>query len=103
MVHTVAVGAYTLPGNRYGDLNQDYVAPQEMYTAAELKRYSGRPQCHIAAVLDGHGLVGERAAQQGGKTLIRDLTFGRLRQKHLAQFTNDQLHTLMQVRVALAA
>eukprot|EP00899_Mesostigma_viride_P007293 jgi/Mesvir1/16565/Mv10106-RA.1 len=118
------VGLYTLPGNRYGDLNQDYVAVDSVdfdpgfhehtwgrspasptASRREDTNASGAgaspsdvspvsPTANAAATdssrepsskawvlccLDGHGLLGERAAQASGNA-IREFLVGKISQ-----------------------
>ena len=46
--------------SRYGSINQDYCVVQEMYTAAEIPK-DGK-QVYIAAICDGHGILGDKAS-----------------------------------------
>lgn len=68
---SIDVGCYTLPGNRYGDLNQDYSVVQRFVSphSGALAGTHG----FVGAVLDGHGMLGERVAEKAGDALVHDL------------------------------
>lgn len=75
------IGVATLPGNRYGALNQDYAVVQELYAEGEAP--PGHQQVHIAAICDGHGVLGDKAACYAGKALVRHLLSAGLRRAQL--------------------
>mmetsp|Transcript_24980 Transcript_24980/g.34431 ORF Transcript_24980/g.34431 Transcript_24980/m.34431 type:complete len:318 (+) Transcript_24980:175-1128(+) len=60
------VAGFTLPGERYGKLNQDW--------HAVCKLGSGKKMTRVCAVLDGHGLFGELVARVCGENLMKYLT-----------------------------
>lgn len=73
MVGLSSVGHHTAPGNRYGDLNQDFALVQHAFNKDELSGTSIWQQCCVAAVLDGHGMLGEQVARQAGRALVDDV------------------------------
>ncbi|KAG2498060.1 hypothetical protein HYH03_003821 [Edaphochlamys debaryana] len=75
------VGCASASGNRYGDINQDYCVIQEFYAPGEIPK--GHQQTYITAVLDGHGVLGDKAACYAGKTLVRHLLSSSLRNRRL--------------------
>ncbi|KAK3257008.1 hypothetical protein CYMTET_33889, partial [Cymbomonas tetramitiformis] len=58
----IKFGNFTANGSRYGDLNQDWI-----YTSVISDTWVG-------LVLDGHGLMGERAARVAGLEMVSFLT-----------------------------
>lgn len=66
-------GAYSAAGSRYGTLNQDYAVVRDAFTAKDLADRPGVPQCCVAAVLDGHGMLGELVAKACGDALVDDV------------------------------
>ncbi|GFR40740.1 hypothetical protein Agub_g1350 [Astrephomene gubernaculifera] len=75
------IGCASVPGNRYGDMNQDYCVVQEFYAPGEIP--PGHRQTYIAAVCDGHGVLGDKAACYAGKTLVRHIYTSGLRNRLL--------------------
>jgi serine/threonine protein phosphatase PrpC len=55
-------------GRRYGSLNQDAV-----FVETVTGRATGAVTAYIAAVLDGHGMLGEESAAIAGKAAVRYL------------------------------
>mmetsp|Transcript_37336 Transcript_37336/g.83082 ORF Transcript_37336/g.83082 Transcript_37336/m.83082 type:complete len:363 (-) Transcript_37336:1554-2642(-) len=90
----VEVGTATLPGNRYGGLNQDYCVVQEFYTPAEIPK--GGKQAYIVAICDGHGILGDKSANFAGKAIARALYSGALRNKNLSKLPQSELEVEMQ-------
>lgn len=83
----VLLGSATLPGTRYGSLNQDYVLTDVLFTAQEIENLKC-PQMYIAIVLDGHGMLGELAAQRAGNSIMKHLkTSSKLRERALDTHT----------------
>lgn len=72
-VRPCAAGHATLEGRRYGSLNQDYALVQHAFNQDELSGESIWQQCCVAAVLDGHGMLGEEVARQAGEALVADV------------------------------
>lgn len=72
MVGLADIGSFTDAGNRYGDLNQDYVLVQKAFSKDELCDKEGVQQCYVATVLDGHGMLGELIAEKAGHALVDD-------------------------------
>ncbi|GAX81526.1 hypothetical protein CEUSTIGMA_g8954.t1 [Chlamydomonas eustigma] len=95
MAKYLSIGCATQCGTRYGSLNQDYCVVQEMYTPAEIPE--GGKQVYIAAICDGHGILGDKAALFSGKTMIRHLYAGALRNKTLCKMNSDELALEMRV------
>lgn len=91
----IDIGSFSASGNRYCGLNQDHVVVQEMYHADELSGQRNK-QCYVAAVLDGHGLLGEKAAQQAGKALVRDLCSSAVRGRALSSVLAGDWDGVMQ-------
>ena len=87
------IGASTNTGNRYGPVNQDYCVVQEMYSKGEIP--SGGKQLYIAAICDGHGILGDRMAKDAGKAMIRYLYNGPLRNKKLIKLPDPELKAEM--------
>ncbi|PNH04301.1 putative protein phosphatase 2C 12 [Tetrabaena socialis] len=83
LYRAVDVGSATLAGNRYGEMNQDYCVSvvQEMYAPGEIPK--GHRQTYIAAICDGHGVLGDKAASYAGKSLVRHLYTSSLRNRLL--------------------
>lgn len=46
----------------------------------------------------GHGLLGERVAQQAGKVIARELCNGKLRTTRLGSIPEAEMHSIMLVR-----
>lgn len=85
----VSVGSATLPGTRYGALNQDYVITDSI-------RWSdGRPPCYMAIVMDGHGMLGEEAARIAGDTILASLktAFGTKSLENLKEAEVERIFT----------
>ena len=87
------IGASTSAGNRYGPVNQDYCVVQEMYSRGEIPQ--GGKQLYIAAICDGHGILGDRLAKDAGKAMIRYLYNGCLRNKRLQKLPDNDLKAEM--------
>jgi len=64
----VLLGTATLPGSRYGSLNQDYVLAEALQGVID-----GENPSHIAIVMDGHGMLGEAAAREAGEAILENL------------------------------
>lgn len=66
-----------------------------MYSAKQLKSLK-IDQCYIAAVLDGHGMLGEEASRQAGRVILSTLRHSPLLQKRaLASLSDVELEILM--------
>eukprot|EP00959_Pyramimonas_sp_CCMP1952_P223988 4683623-Pyramimonas_sp.AAC.1 len=59
------IGMHTAPGLRYGPLNQDWSGTSSVGT--------GKSKFWISVVMDGHGYLGERCAEDCGKALVKRL------------------------------
>jgi serine/threonine protein phosphatase PrpC len=90
----VLVGSATVPGSRYGALNQDYVLTDVMYSEAEL-RHLNLPQCFIALVLDGHGMLGEVCAQEAADEMLRLLKASKLKTNSLASLGTKEVEKIL--------
>jgi serine/threonine protein phosphatase PrpC len=90
----VLVGSATVPGSRYGALNQDYVLTDVMYSKEEL-HHLNVPQCFIALVLDGHGMLGEVCAQEAADEMLRLLKASKLRTNSLASLGAEQVEKIL--------
>jgi serine/threonine protein phosphatase PrpC len=90
----VLVGSATVPGSRYGALNQDYVLTDVMYSEAELRRHN-LPQCFIALVLDGHGMLGEVCAQEAADEILRLIKSSKLKTNTLAALGAKEVEKIM--------
>ncbi|KAK9840651.1 hypothetical protein WJX81_007029 [Elliptochloris bilobata] len=89
-------GCATLPGDRYGILNQDVVALEALFSDEELRALGAQQQCLVAAVLDGHGMLGEAAASRCCAAALRSLRQSALRTSTLAQLGPKGLDALLQ-------
>ncbi|KDD73786.1 hypothetical protein H632_c1838p0, partial [Helicosporidium sp. ATCC 50920] len=70
----VMIGSATLPGNRYGSLNQDYVVRMvEQVHSDKILKLQRWKQLYIGAVMDGHGMLGEDAARAAGRAIMHSL------------------------------
>jgi serine/threonine protein phosphatase PrpC len=79
----VRVGGASLPGSRYGVLNQDY---------ALVDSFQG---CRFALVLDGHGMLGEKAAHHAAMAMAAALKSSALRSEKVDSLAHDTLQALM--------
>eukprot|EP00798_Chlamydomonas_sp_ICE-L_P008228 gene8228-1494_t len=90
----IDIGCSSLTGNRYGDLQQDFMVIQEMYAKGEIPK--GGKQTYIAAVTDGHGIIGDKCASFAGKALARYLYSSLVvRNKILAQVDAQDVEKVM--------
>ncbi|MEW5302043.1 MAG: hypothetical protein WDW36_004855 [Sanguina aurantia] len=87
----VDLGTATATGNRYCGLQQDYLCVQEFYTKEEIPH--GHQQIFIAAVCDGHGILGDKSAAYAGKALCRHLYSSTLRNKKLSALPQEEIAT----------
>eukprot|EP00201_Polytomella_parva_P017062 CAMPEP_0175055150 /NCGR_PEP_ID=MMETSP0052_2-20121109/9914_1 /TAXON_ID=51329 ORGANISM="Polytomella parva, Strain SAG 63-3" /NCGR_SAMPLE_ID=MMETSP0052_2 /ASSEMBLY_ACC=CAM_ASM_000194 /LENGTH=505 /DNA_ID=CAMNT_0016319951 /DNA_START=108 /DNA_END=1621 /DNA_ORIENTATION=- len=87
------VGVYSLTGNRYGELNQDYAVVQEMYPPQSIPRDQG--QMFLAVMCDGHGILGEKIASYAGKALGRHIYHSSLRNLTLKNVDPELLKKIM--------
>eukprot|EP00873_Tetraselmis_striata_P035191 jgi/Tetstr1/455455/TSEL_042284.t1 len=69
MRHVAKHASYSDKGNRYGSLNQDAVFVEKVEGAGG----AGEHPAYVAAVLDGHGMLGEESADIAGKAVVRYL------------------------------
>ena len=68
----VLFGSASLPGARYGKLNQDHIVVGALFSPPQLRAFKV-PQIYILLVLDGHGMLGELAAQRAGAAIMAGL------------------------------
>ena len=87
----VLLGNGTVPGTRYGALNQDYVLTDVLQSAAHLNI----PQCYIALVLDGHGMLGEECAKEAGHAIMKALKSSPLRTHPLSTLSSDDVEKIL--------
>jgi hypothetical protein len=94
------LGSASLPGSRYGSLNQDAVFTAVLHSEADLIRL-GVPQTYIAVVLDGHGMLGELAAREAGAAimdciratpLLRSAPLSALSHREICTLLTDAFH-----------
>ncbi|KFM25536.1 putative protein phosphatase 2C 12 [Auxenochlorella protothecoides] len=91
----VLIGTATLTGSRYGNLNQDFVVVEQLLTARQMKALK-LPQCYVAAVLDGHGMLGEDASREAGRAIAASLrTAPALHTRGLAALSDAEVEALL--------
>jgi len=90
----VLVGSATVPGSRYGALNQDYVLTDVLYSEAELHRLQ-LPQCFIVLVLDGHGMLGEVCAQEAADEMLKALKTSKIKSNSLASLGEKEIESIL--------
>ena len=61
---SINYGQYTNAGTKYNGLNQDFSICKKI-TSNDKKHH-----CHVFVVLDGHMLLGEKAASVGGNSIV---------------------------------
>lgn len=83
----VLVGSSSLPGTRYGALNQDFVVTSTAFTPQELRQDPHRQQAWILVVGDGHGMLGECCAQYACNSIMEAL------KSHLRKTSRHPLNT----------
>lgn len=79
----VRVGGASLPGSRYGRLNQDYALVDSFQ--------GGR----FALVMDGHGMLGEKAAHHAAMAMASALKSSPLRSENVSSLSSDALQASM--------
>lgn len=94
-------GSASVAGSRYGNLNQDHVHVEKLFTDAQL-RVLGVPQAYMALVMDGHGMLGEMASQRAGKVIARYLKAYLMKHKDLRALNRTQIETLFKEVFAVA-
>uniref|UniRef100_A0A7S1X3X9 PPM-type phosphatase domain-containing protein n=1 Tax=Tetraselmis chuii TaxID=63592 RepID=A0A7S1X3X9_9CHLO len=87
----VQYATYTNEGNRYGSLNQDAV-----FVETVTGRATGAVTAYIAAVLDGHGMLGEESAAIAGKAAVRYLVRALQRREGDTPLTQPEGAVLME-------
>lgn len=85
----VLLGSATLPGTRYGALNQDHVVIDTWDNRL------GQPPFYIALVLDGHGMLGEVAAHEAATAILLVLKSSILNSQSLESLTLSQVEELL--------
>ncbi|KAL4422971.1 hypothetical protein ABPG75_009168 [Micractinium tetrahymenae] len=93
-------GEISLPGSRYGSLNQDFVATQELHEGGYLRRHP-QSQCYMTVVLDGHGMLGELAAREAGVAILHSIRDSELRHKQLEDMAKQEVEAM--IRAAFLA
>ena len=91
-------GCSTLPGARYGTLNQDVVLVEQLGTPDEAGQ-----RCLAVVLLDGHGMLGEEAASRGGAAMMAFLRGSALSQRPLCTLSPQEVSALLEVRLARQA
>lgn len=92
MPSLASAGHATEAGSRYGELNQDYALVRPVFAPEEILE-TGTSSCTLAAVLDGHGMLGERVARAAGDALAADVARrARLNGRQLLLQPPDKLH-----------
>lgn len=74
------------PGNRYGDLQQDYTDVSRLQTPNSENGEEVERCGWALEVLDGHGMLGERCAELAGKALLQEIKL------HLMDTTPSDVH-----------
>lgn len=90
----VLVGSASVSGSRYGALNQDYVLTDVMFSETELQKL-GMPQCYVALVLDGHGMLGEVCAQEAASAIMEALKSSPLRTRPLNSLSFKEIESIL--------
>eukprot|EP00803_Ostreobium_quekettii_P011577 evm.model.scf_875.2 EVM.evm.TU.scf_875.2 scf_875:22440-24062(+) len=94
------VAHQTSSGNRYGTLNQDYALSAKIVPfIADAENEEG-PPCYIAAVLDGHGMLGEISAERAGVALKEFLLESQLQHRVLKEMEKEEVEDLLIVSAA---
>ena len=90
----VLVGSASVPGSRYGALNQDYVITDTMYSKEHLQDLR-MPQCYIALVLDGHGMLGEVCAKEAATGIMDCIKSSLLRTCSLKSLSFEKIEEIL--------
>lgn len=92
-VAAIESGHATLPGARYGTLNQDVVIIEEVGVSNE----AGQRTLAVL-LLDGHGMLGEEAAGRAASAMMAFLRGGALSQRPLCTLSPEEVSALLEVR-----